>query len=217
MPISPPTRRDARVNLERILTSARVVFAEHGFEAKLADVAKHAGVGVGTVYRRFGSKEELVHALFQSRVDEVSTVAAQAEQVPDPWDGLVYFLEHTCRMMSSDQGLRDLMMNGRVPRTDLAAPRENFSRSLAALIERARRNGSLRDDIEPTDIPAIMFMLQATNDFAAAQSPDLWHRMLTIVLDGLRADGTQRSTLPVAAMSQAQLDAALQARRCPTS
>lgn len=217
MPISPPTRRDARVNLERILTSARAVFAEHGFEAKLADVAKHAGVGVGTVYRRFGSKEQLIHALFQSRVDEVSTVAARAEEFTDPWEGLVYFLEHSCRMMSCDQGLRDLMMNGRIPGTDLTAPREDFSRSLSALIERARQNGSLRGDVEPTDIPAIMFMLQATNDFAGAQSPELWQRMLTLVLDGLRSDRAQPSTLPVAALSPIQLDAALHERRCPTA
>lgn len=218
MPIQPPMRRDARVNLERILDSARVVFAEHGLEGKLADVAKHAGVGVGTVYRRFGSKEELIRALFLSRIDEVSAVAARAEELADPWEGLTYFLEQSGRMMAADQGLRDLVMNGRITKSDITDSREHFSRSLEVLIDRARGSGALRDDFEPTDVPAIMFMLQATNDFAGAQSPDLWRRMLALVLDGLRSNRAQHSTLPVAALSPAELDAALRARRCePTA
>ncbi|MFD4366922.1 TetR/AcrR family transcriptional regulator [Rhodococcus sp. NPDC058521] len=211
---TPPLRRDAQENLQRILASARIVFAERGVEAKLADVAKHAGVGVGTVYRRFASKDELIQALFQTRVDELGAVATRAEEFDEPWDGLEYFLEQSCRMMNADQGLRDLVMNGRISREAMRQSREHYVRRLEALIERAQKNGSLRADFEPGDVPAIMFMLQSTNDFAGSQSPGLWRRMLRIILDGLRSERTEPSALPVAALTATELGSALRARHC---
>lgn len=79
----PRLRSDAKANLERILNSAREVFAAQGLDATLADVAKHAGVGVGTVYRRFASKDELIQALFDTRCSEIETIAATAREMPD--------------------------------------------------------------------------------------------------------------------------------------
>jgi AcrR family transcriptional regulator len=87
-----PLRRDAERNRQRILKAAAEVFAERGLEVSLDEVARHAGVGVGTVYRRFPTKDDLIEALFMDRIDEVATLAEQAAQDPDPWAGLVSFM-----------------------------------------------------------------------------------------------------------------------------
>src|SRR5499425_2315450 len=84
-----PLRRDAERNRQRILKAASEVFNERGLEVSLDEIARHAGVGVGTVYRRFRTKEELVEALFIDRIEEVAALAEEAAEVPDPWSGLV--------------------------------------------------------------------------------------------------------------------------------
>jgi AcrR family transcriptional regulator len=105
-----PLRRDAERNRQRILTAAAEVFTQRGLEASLDDIARHAGVGVGTVYRRFRTKEELVEALFTARLDQVEAFAGQALAAPDPWSGLVSFMEHLTEVMAGDLGLRQMLM-----------------------------------------------------------------------------------------------------------
>ena len=84
-----PLRRDAERNRQRILEAAAEVFTERGFAATLDDVARHAGVGVGTVYRRFPDKAALADALFDERIDALVTLAEQARDEPDAWAALV--------------------------------------------------------------------------------------------------------------------------------
>ena len=105
-----PLRRDAARNRQRILKAASEVFTELGLEVSLDEVARHAGVGVGTVYRRFGTKEDLVAALFVDRVEKVATLAERAIEEPDPWSGLVGFMEQAAGMLADDLGLRQLLM-----------------------------------------------------------------------------------------------------------
>src|ERR1700728_5125884 len=90
----PPLRRDAERNRQRILAAAADVFTERGLDATLDEVAKAAGVGIGTVYRRFPDKETLVSELFRERIDALVTVAETACTAPDPWRGLVSYLEY---------------------------------------------------------------------------------------------------------------------------
>src|ERR1051325_8125083 len=99
-----PLRRDAERNRQRILEAASEVFNERGLEVSLDEIARHAGVGVGTVYRRFRSKEELVEALFMDRLDTVAAVADEALSTPDPWTGLVSFMEQMAGIMAGDTG-----------------------------------------------------------------------------------------------------------------
>src|SRR3954447_8430265 len=86
-------RKDAAINRERLLTAASELFAEHGLNVTLNDIAHHAGVGVGTAYRRFANKEAVIDALFEQRLEEVAKVAEAALADPDAWNGLVAFLE----------------------------------------------------------------------------------------------------------------------------
>ncbi len=94
-----PLRRDAERNRQRILKAASEVFNERGLEVSLDEIARYAGVGVGTVYRRFRTKEELVGALFKERIDSVAALAEEALQAPDPWSGLVSFMEQMAELI----------------------------------------------------------------------------------------------------------------------
>src|SRR3954471_19846352 len=88
-----PLRADAERNRRRILAAAREVFARRGLDAGLDEIARHAGVGTGTVYRRFPDKNKLVEALFEERLDQVLACAQRAAEHPDPWEGLTTALE----------------------------------------------------------------------------------------------------------------------------
>src|SRR3954470_882819 len=106
-----PLRRDAELNRRRILAAAREGFGLRGLEATLDDIAHHAGLGVGTVYRRFPSKEHLVEAMFVEQMDEIRDMAERALADPDPWEGFTSFLVNTAALHSSDRGLRDVMLS----------------------------------------------------------------------------------------------------------
>ncbi len=105
-----PLRRDAARNRQRVLQAASEVFTERGLDVSLDEVARHAGVGVGTVYRRFRTKEDLVEALFVDRIEGVATAAERALQATDPWSGLVSFMEEAAGMLAGDIGLRQMLM-----------------------------------------------------------------------------------------------------------
>src|SRR4051794_35342921 len=102
-------RADAAQNRERILTAAAELFAERGLQVSLNDIAHHAGVGVGTAYRRFANKEAVIDALFEERLEAVATVAKEALADSDPWHGLVAFLERSLEMQFGDRGLNQIL------------------------------------------------------------------------------------------------------------
>src|SRR5579875_2240178 len=105
-----PLRRDAALNRRRILHAAAEVFTARGLGASLDDVARQAGVGVGTVYRRFPDKDTLIEALFEERLGAITGVAERALAEPDSWTALVTFLENASSLMAADRGLREILM-----------------------------------------------------------------------------------------------------------
>jgi AcrR family transcriptional regulator len=149
---SRPLRRDAERNRQRILTAAWDVFNERGLEVSLDDVARHAGVGVGTVYRRFHTKEELVEALFVSRIDSVAALAEAAAAAPDPWAGLVSFMEQMIEMLAGDVGLRHMLMFATYGRDRVSYARQRNAPLVGRLVERAQAAGQVRSDLGPSDI-----------------------------------------------------------------
>jgi AcrR family transcriptional regulator len=180
-----PLRKDAELNRRRILTAAREVFRDRGVGATLNDVARHAGVGVGTVYRRFSDKEELVDALFEDMIEivDASTRAALAE--PDAWAGLTAALENVCEVQALDRGLREVMLGtGRGPERQ-AQMRDRVAPPLRQLIARAKDQGKLRPDVVSVDFPALQLMLGAVTEHLG--QPELWRRYLALLLDGMRA------------------------------
>jgi AcrR family transcriptional regulator len=195
-----PLRRDAERNRQRILKAASEVFTERGLDVSLDEVARHAGVGVGTVYRRFGTKEDLVEALFVDRIESVAVLAEEATRVSDPWSGLAFFMEQAAGKLAGDLGLRQMMMFAVYGGDKIWYARQRNQPLVTKLVERAQAAGQLRSDLRPTDIPFILFVLSEAAQFARQTSPEIWRRYLTIVLDGLRPEREAVTPLPVPAM-----------------
>ena len=194
-----PLRRDAERNRQRILAAAAEVFTERGLDATLDEVARAAGVGVGTVYRRFPDKDSLVSELFRDRIDALVTVAEEACEAADPWRGLVDFLEYIASAMAGDQGLRQLMMFGTYDRDQVCYARDRMRPVMTRLVERAQASGDLRPDFQATDVKMIAFMLASIAEYAAAVIPQVWRRYLAILVDGLRPARDGVTELPVPA------------------
>jgi len=210
-----PLRRDAARNRERILAAAGEVFATRGLEVTLDDIAHHAGVGVGTVYRRFHDKEQLIDALFDDRVDAIARVAEDALAAADPWLGLEGFFVGILDLQAADRGLRELAFAGRHGRERVTRARTRLEPMVQELVARAQASGQLRGDVLPDDVPIIQKMLAQVIDIAGDASPDLWRRYLTIVLDGLRTRRDGPTALPVPALEHDQLESCMQGWRPP--
>lgn len=195
----------------RILAAAGDVFAERGLEATLADVAARAGVGVASVYRRFTNKDDLILELFAERLAESEERARQAAAAVDPWEGFVRYFEESTEALVNDRGFRELVLGAYTASAGWArgsAPDRLYALFAATeaamyehhirLVRRAQAAGALRGDIEPTDMLVLTMSVQATlNLSAAASRPDIFRRVLAIVLDGLRPARQSPSPLPV--------------------
>ena len=201
-----PLRRDAQRNRQRILKAASEVFNERGLEVSLDEIARYAGVGVGTVYRRFRSKEELVEALFKERIDSVAALAEEALQAPDPWSGLVCFMEQMAEMMAGDLGLRQMLMFATYGQDRVAYARQRNAPLVQRMVERAQEAGQLRADLRQTDIPFIVFMLADATQLVHSASPGIWRRYLALILDGMRPGREGVTALPVAALLPEEME-----------
>jgi AcrR family transcriptional regulator len=206
-----PLRADAARNRERILQAASEVFADRGLDATLDDVARNAGVGVATVYRRFPNKEALVEALFEEAVNEMVDLAVEAAGAEDSWEGLASFVERVTQMQVEDRGLRDVILHGTYGRNRVARAKERIVPPASRLIERAQRDGHLRPDFATSDMPMIELMVSSVAEYTPDAAPDLWRRYLGIILDGLRTSRSTPANLPPAPSAE-ETEVALQAR-----
>jgi AcrR family transcriptional regulator len=204
-----PLRRDAARNRQRVLKAASEVFTERGLDVSLDEVARHAGVGVGTVYRRFRTKEDLVEALFVERIDAVAALAEKAAMTSDPWSGLAGFLEEAAEMLAGDIGLRQLLKFATYGGDRVSYARQRNAPRVTRLVERVQAAGQLRSDLRATDIPFILFMLAEAAQFARQVSPEIWRRYLALVLDGLRPEREGVTPLPVAALRPDEMEMAM--------
>jgi AcrR family transcriptional regulator len=189
-----PLRRDAARNRELILETAAEVFAEHGIDAGYDEIARRAGVGVGTVYRRFPERAELVRALFEARIAEVVTIGEKAATRPDAWEGLTWFLQKIIELQVADRGLKEVMVQTMTEADHLTAGRDVLP-ILDGLVGRAKAEGALRPDVEATDLGILLIFMSS---MASPSQPDLWRRYFTLLLDGLRL-GPTTSPLPLTA------------------
>src|ERR1700728_1907789 len=189
-----PRRKDAERNRRRLLAAAREVFRDRGVAATLNDVAHHAGLGVGTVYRHFANKEELIDALFDDMVTTVDGYVQEAAEEPDAWLGLTRALQQVCEVQAFDRGLREVMLGtGRGPERQRQM-RDRVAPTVDAIVARAQQQGTLRADVVPADFPILQLMVGAVSDHTG--QPGLWRRYLAIIVDGLRARQDEASSLP---------------------
>jgi len=176
-------RADAVRNRAKVLAAAGAAFAEHGPEAQMEDVARRAGVGVGTVYRHFPTKDALFEALLLDRIDVAVAAARDALEADDPWAGFASVMRGAAEMQEEDRGFADLLGAG-VAETDAVHARMETLRALMSrVIARAQAAGELRADVGTDDVPALMCGLSRV---VWSSERAAWERYLAILLDGLR-------------------------------
>ena len=191
----PPLRRDAERNRRRILAAARKLIAERGLGVGYEEIAHEADVGVGTVYRRFPTRDGLFYELFYDRVDAVVEIAEEALAVKDPWEGLCQFMRRDFELQSSDRGLREFLL-GHADSTELGRrSRERIQPLVTGLVERAQAAGRLRADVGESDIAIILAMVGGLMDASVHVEPNLWRRYLAMVLDGIQR-GDRHDEIP---------------------
>lgn len=203
-------RADAERNRQRILAAAAEVFTQRGFEATLDEVARRAGVGVGTVYRRFPDKAALAEALFTDRIDALVTLAERAQSEPDAWAALVTFLEQAAEMLVGDRGLRQLLMYAAEQGYDqVEYARDRMRPAVESLVKRAQAEGRVRADLAGTDIPLIELMLGAAAEYTRNVRPDVWRRYLALILDALCPARAGTNVLPEPGLTPDEMVAVL--------
>jgi AcrR family transcriptional regulator len=205
-------RRDAQRNRDRIVASARVLFARDGVEASVEEITRHAGVGMGTLYRHFSTKEELVDAVLEDAFAAFVEAAEEGLAEEDAWTGFKLFLERAVALHAANRGLKDVVATREHGRARARAMRSRMRPLLRRLIERAQAEGALRPDFTPEDLPLVFWTSGRVIEATAAVAPEFWRRHVGLLLDGLRAEAA--TPLPQPPLTEAQLN---RATRRPSS
>ena len=204
-------RRDAERNRDRILAAARRLFAETGQAVTHNEVARAADVGVGTVYRRFPERADLMRALFEDQLEQVGALADAALAEPDPWEALRGFFERVVDLQAADRGLREFML-GPDGRARAGEATERIAPVVGELLRRAQERGQVRPEVTTTDLALIPVMVAAVTVRARDVAPGVWRRVLGLALDGLRPTG---EPLPGRPLNPAEFDRVISAPRRP--
>jgi AcrR family transcriptional regulator len=202
-----PLRADAERNRRKLLDAAGELFARRGLAVGLDEIARHAGVGVGTAYRRFPDKEQLIEALFDDRIEQIASLAERCARRDDAYAGLVEFIEGNVQLQSTDRGLKELILGSPHAIARVQGARSRIEPAVASLVERAQAAGQIRADVGHTDVALVQFMLTAISDITREVDPDVWRRGLRLVLDGLRTP--QPGEMPGSPVSRDSLDAVI--------
>ncbi len=204
-----PLRKDAEVNRMKVLDSARELFARYGLQTTLDEIAIHAGVGVGTVYRRFANKEALVEALFEQRVQAIVDLANDSLKSEDSWAGFVYFLKRLMSMEAADKGLRELVHRNDRGGDRVQRLKQQIEAPVRRLVDRAKRDGYLRADFSATDIVILTAMVGTADEYCANVGKGIWERYLVFLLDGLRVSRDSITRVPYDALSDEEIKEAM--------
>ncbi|PWV97668.1 TetR family transcriptional regulator [Hoeflea marina] len=187
-------RADAQRNEDAVLEAARQVFAETGVDAPVRDIAARAGVGVGTLYRRFPNRSDLVAAVFRREVDACAAEAARLSAEHPPAEALVRWLRRYTRFIATKRGLAAALHSGDPAFEALPAYfRANFEPVLTGLMQAAAAEGEIRGDVAPYDLlRAIGNLSSATGADGAAHAGS----MVDLLIDGLRLGAASRAKMP---------------------
>lgn len=208
---APPPRRlraDAARNQQRIIAAARELFADRGLEVTLDDVAERAGVGVGTVYRRFANKQELISEVFDHMVREMGNAVEIALAHPDAWQGLADLFDYACRNMAGNRGFGEVMLEMHDSMERFDCLKDLVRPGMQAVIQRAKDAGAIQPEIESGDFFAMVNMVDAVAGFARPVNPEVWQRYMTLVLNGIRSDSRPRLPLTIPPLTEEEVDAA---------
>ena len=168
-------RADAQRNRARIVDAARRVFAEDGLSASLNEVARRAGVGVATLFRRFPTREDLIAATFADSMARYAALIETALADPDPWHGFCDYVRAVCAMQAGDRGFTDVLTRSFPSAKEFEVQRDEAFRRFTELIDRAKQTGGLREDFVAEDLPMLLManagVVAATTGSAPETSP----------------------------------------------
>lgn len=188
-------RSDARENRDRILEAAREIFAESGLDVTMRQIARRAAVGPATLYRRFPSKQDLIHAAFRKELVNCQTIVDRGAADADAWQGLCAVIEQITVLNAHNQGFTDAFLDDHPGEFDFAEHRRGMLRQLSALIRRAQGAGALRTDFTIDDFVLILLAGRALARTPLASRGDAARRFAALAIEGLRAAPTN-SPLP---------------------
>ncbi|HEY8465951.1 MAG TPA: helix-turn-helix domain-containing protein [Solirubrobacterales bacterium] len=184
-----PLRADALRNRARVLDAARELMGARGVDVGMEEIARAAGVGVGTVYRHFPNKEALISALAEDRFERIAALLREALDDPDPWHGFETMMRRGAELQVADRALTEVMRNhGNA--MEAAATKYEVPELTERLVKRCKAAGVLRDDVHHGDIPMVLCGVGTATCSAAGRlaGEDGWKRYLEYVLEGMRAE-----------------------------
>jgi AcrR family transcriptional regulator len=187
-----PLRADAQRNRDRVLTAAREAFAEEGLGVPIDEIARRAGVGVGTIYRQFPTKETLIAGILAAGLDDLADDAARRVDDPDAGEAFLGFLRGTADRAATDMALANALAEAGydVP-AELAGCKERLMTTLGELLRRAQEAGAIRADVTTDDV-AVLIATTCTATERYGAGSEIRRRVLDVVLDGLRAPAAPR-------------------------
>ncbi len=185
------------------MTTADRLFAQRGATVPLNEIAREAGIGVGTVYRRFPDLQSLVDALFTERFTVFLDLAATAAKLPDPAQALRHYLLAAAQWRSEDRALEVILANASVDTGPVARTRDQLGRLVDGLAERAVRAGAVREDFASADVYAFLYMIGAVADRTHDVAPDAWRRYAEVLMLGFGLEPSP--TAHTSAMTDDQL------------
>src|SRR5262249_2159730 len=185
-----PLRAEADRNRQRLIAAAREVFAERGLHVPMEDIARHAGVGVATLYRRFPTRAHLVAGAFEAKMCAYADAVANAVAEPDPWAGFCGYIERVCAMQAKDRGFANVLIMTFPTDKRFEAERKRAYRRLAELAERAQAAGKLRKDFVIEDLAMMLMANAGVIAGTAGAAPHTWRRFAAYMIQAFSAANT---------------------------
>jgi AcrR family transcriptional regulator len=186
-----PPRSDAVRNRQLLLNAAAEAFAEQGTEVSIAEIAQRAGIGKGTVFRHFATKEELIAAIMGEMLDSLITIGAGLSDAADPAAALLEFMTTGIELLARDRGFCEVVGRPSLQHPDVRAGIDRLCEVVELLTDRARLQGVIRQDVTGQDVVLLLGGVHHTAAPLADDQPQLWRRYLSLVFDGIRAQTTQ--------------------------
>jgi AcrR family transcriptional regulator len=198
-----PLRRDARERRAKLVAAAQHEFAAHGVDASLEKIARGAGVAIGTLYRHFPTRMDLLMAAFQPRLKEFLDGANKALEMDDPWERFVCYLENLFAVQAGDRGFNDFLSRRFPGNADTEQIHDQMCRQIEDVLTRAQESGEARLDITQADIVNLIWSNGRIIDATSVTAPTAWRRQLYLMLDAYRAE--RAHSIPEPPMTDEQL------------
>jgi AcrR family transcriptional regulator len=189
-------RSHARRNHELLVATAREVFAERGVDGSLEEIARRAGVGIGTLYRHFATRDALIEAVFERRIGDFVAIAEAAAAEPDAWLAFTGFLEAMLKLQSEDRMLKDVLWRSAPGAERVESARARLRGLFEQVLERAHAQGELRADFGFADLAVLLWSFAPLTEASSDDGSNVWARHLHVLIDGLRTGAATPQSQP---------------------